>query len=199
MESASLDTPSGQLLSWFGIRTSVRLANGEVKDLEYTTKFGSLDQWEKGRIEIIDGDPKHYAFSNVYEVASNAKPWEKTIVGLNRQYVLEAIRAEGTSQWRTAPHDEFALVMDGEVEIRLYAIDNPRAYHQPDELGSRVIDGEPSGKPMGVIRAKKGHMALLPADRAYQFRAEQPAVIVLQSIKSPDSLERWAEICISTV
>lgn len=163
------------------------------------TKFGSLDHWEKGRIEIIEGDPKHYAFSNVYEVASTAKPWEKTIVGLNRQYVLEAIRAEGTSPWRTAPHDEFALVMDGEVEIRLHTVNDPRAYHQPDDQGSRPLDGEPLGQPMGVIKAKKGHMALLPADRAYQFHAEHPSVIVLQSIKSPDSVERWAEICITTV
>ena len=48
-----------------------------------------------------------------------SRPYEKVAVGKNRQYVLEAIRAEGTSEWRTAPHDEFALVMDGEVEIRL--------------------------------------------------------------------------------
>jgi hypothetical protein len=167
--------------------------------VSYDTKFGSLDQWEKGRIEIIEGDPKHYAFSNVYEVASNSKPWEKVVVGLNRQYSLEAIRAEGTSEWRTAPHDEFALVMDGEVEVRLRALDDPRAYHQPDDQGSRAIAGEPPGKAMGIIKAKKGHMALLPADRAYQFHAESPAVIVLQTIKSPDSVERWAEICITTI
>jgi hypothetical protein len=167
--------------------------------LEYATKFGSLDQWEKGRIEIIDDDPKHYAFSNVYEVASTSKPWEQVVVGLNRQYVLEAVRADGTSGWRTAPHDQFALVMDGEVEVRLHTLDDPRVHHQPDQEGSRAIKGDPVGQPMGVIKASKGHMALLPADRAYQFHADRPAVIVLQSLKGPDSLERWAEICITTV
>jgi hypothetical protein len=167
--------------------------------LELVTRFGGLDGWEKGRIEIIDDDPKHYAFSNVYEVASTATPWEKTVVGLNRQYVLEAIRAEGTSEWRSAPHDEFALVMDGEVEIRLSTLDDPRQVHGVDDEGSRRIEGEPNGQPMGVIRAKKGHMALLPADRAYQFHADRPSVVVLQSLKSPDSIEKWGEICITAV
>ncbi len=163
------------------------------------TRFGSLDHWEKGGIEVVDDDPKHFAFSNVYEVASTSEPWEKVIVGLNREYTLEAIRAEGTSEWRTAPHDEFALVMDGDVEVRLSTLDDPRAHHQTDDQGSRAIEGEPAGQPMGVIKAKKGHMALLPADRAYQFHADRPAVVVLQSIRSPDSIERWSEICITTI
>jgi hypothetical protein len=42
-------------------------------------------------------------------------------------------------------------------------------------------------------------MALLPADSAYQFHAETPGVILLQTMKGPDSLERWADICITTV
>src|SRR3989475_9088085 len=86
---------------------------------KYVTRFGSLAHYEKGGVEIIDDDPKRYAFSNVFEVASRSRPYEKVAVGKNRQYVIEAIRAEGTSEWRTAPHDEFALVMDGEIEIRL--------------------------------------------------------------------------------
>ncbi|MEV7889276.1 hypothetical protein, partial [Streptomyces sp. NPDC088357] len=89
----------------------------------YVTRFGSLDHYEKGGVEIVNDDPRHYAFSNVFEVASNAKPYEKVAVGKNMQYVLEAIRAEGTSEWRTAAHDEFALVMDGEVEITLVKLD----------------------------------------------------------------------------
>ena len=86
--------------------------------MEYETKFGSLDQFEKGTIEIIDDDPKRYAFSNMFEVASGAKPYEKVAVGKNMEYVLEVLRAEGTSGWRTCAHDEFALVVDGEVEVR---------------------------------------------------------------------------------
>ena len=41
---------------------------------EYVTKFGSLNDYEKGTVEVIDGDPKHYAFSNLFEVAANSKP-----------------------------------------------------------------------------------------------------------------------------
>ena len=34
------------------------------------TKFGSMKSYEKGRVEVINDDPKHYVFSNVFEVAS---------------------------------------------------------------------------------------------------------------------------------
>jgi hypothetical protein len=40
------------------------------------------------------------------------------------EYVLDAIRADGTSEWHTAAHDEFALVRDGEVDINLVALDD---------------------------------------------------------------------------
>jgi len=72
---------------------------------QYSTRFGSLQDFEKGRVDIIDDDPRRYAFSNIFEVASNSRPWEKVVVGKNRQYVIEAIRAEGTSEWRTAGHE----------------------------------------------------------------------------------------------
>lgn len=163
------------------------------------TKFGSLESYVKGGIEIVDGDPKHYAFSNMYDVANRSRPYEKVIVGMNRQYVLEAIRAEGTSEWRTAPHDEFALVMDGEVTVRLFKLDSPRDHHDPGDGGSRRIEGQPKGEPMGVIKAKRGHMALLPADTAYQFHSDGPGVVLMQTIKGPDSIERWADICITTI
>ncbi len=170
----------------------------EVRHL-YETKFASIGEFNKGGIEVIDDDPKHYAFSNMFEVARDSKPYEKVVVGMNREYTLEAIRAEGTSEWRTASHDEFALVMDGEILIRLFKLDNPRDFHSPDDAGSRRIEGEPAGEPMGVVKAKRGHMTLLPADAAYQFHADAPGVVLLQTIKGPDSLERWGEICITTV
>ena len=77
----------------------------------YVTRFGALDQYEKGSVEIIDDDPRRYTFSNVFDVAAHSRPYEKVAVGKNRQYVLEAIRAEGESEWRSTAHDEFALVM----------------------------------------------------------------------------------------
>jgi hypothetical protein len=48
---------------------------------EYVTRFGSLDDYEKGGVEIISDDPRNYAFSNVFDVASRARPWEKIAVG----------------------------------------------------------------------------------------------------------------------
>ena len=160
---------------------------------EYVTRFGSLDDYEKGGVEVINDDPRNYAFSSVFEVASKAKPWEKVAVGKNMEYVLEVIRAEGTSPWRTADHDEFALVMDGEVRVELVKLDAPAV--PEGTAGSVALDGEPHGKPMGRITARHGHQVLLPAHAAYRIVAERPAVILLQTIRGDDTVERWAQIC----
>ena len=37
------------------------------------TVFGSLNNYEKGGVQVIDDDPKHYVFSNVFEVASKSE------------------------------------------------------------------------------------------------------------------------------
>lgn len=161
----------------------------------YTTKFGSLGDYVKGGIEIIDDDPKHYAFSNMFEVAASAQPWEKVAVGKNMEYVLEVIRAEGTSGWRTCAHDEFPLVLDGEVEVHLVALDTPLA--PADKNGSIGIDGEPAGRPMGRLVLRRGHQALLPANAAYRFSAAATSVILLQTMLGDDTIERWADICLS--
>jgi len=160
---------------------------------EYTTVFGSLDDFEKGGVDAIDDDPRNYVFSNMFEVASAAEPWEKVAVGKNMEYVLEAIRAEGTSEWRATPHDEFALVMDGSVVVELLDPDEPLV--AAEAQGSIAVDGEPTGTPMGHIVAGRGHMAMLPAGRCYRFRADAPSVILLQTIEGPDTIYRWAEIC----
>ena len=159
----------------------------------YTTQFGSLDSYDKGRVEVIDDDPKRYVFSNIFEVASRSKPYEKVVVATNLEYVLEAIRAEGASEWRVANHDESALVLDGEVRISLVKA--------PDELvpaegveGSVRLGEEPPGPAMGSIVARRGHMALLPAGAAYRFEADAPGVILQQTIRGQGSVERWAEI-----
>jgi hypothetical protein len=159
----------------------------------YVTRFGSLDDYDKGGVEIINDDPRHYAFSNVFEVASNAKPYEKIAVGKNMQYVLEAVRAEGTSGWRTAAHDEFALVLDGRVEITLVKLDESPL--PADAAGSIALAGEPVGRRMGRIVARRGHQVLLPAGSAYRFDADRPSVIVMQTIAGPDTQYRWSEIC----
>jgi hypothetical protein len=159
----------------------------------YTTRFGSLASYQKGGVEIVNDDPRHYAFSNVFEVASGAAPYEKIAVGKNMKYVVEVIRAEGSSGWRTAAHDEFALVLDGEVEISLVRL--ARSPLAPGAGGSVALDGEPEGQSMGRIVARRGHMALLPAGSAYRFRADQPGVILQQTVAGPDTVFRWSEIC----
>lgn len=160
----------------------------------YVTHFGSLNHYEKGGVEIINDDPKHYVFSNIFEVASMSKPYEKVAVGKNLQYVIEAIRAEGTSEWRAAAHDEFALVMDGEVEIRLLKLDDPSSV-PPQKEGSIRLPGKPAGRKMGLVKARRGHMTLLPVGAAYQFHADRPGVILLQTIAGDDTQYRWAAIC----
>jgi hypothetical protein len=161
---------------------------------QYRTWFGALDNFTKGGVEVIDDNPKNYVFSNIFEVASISKPYEKVAVGKNIQYVLEVLRAEGTSGWRTCAHDEFALVMDGEVEVRLVKLDDPSIV-PPDKEGSIALRGEPQGRRMGRVIARRGHMTLLPKGAAYQFHADKPGVILLQTIAGEDTLFRWADIC----
>lgn len=159
----------------------------------YTTHFGSLDNYDKGRVEVIDDDPKRYLFSNIFEVASRSKPYEKVAVAKNMQYVLEAIRAEGSSEWRVANHDEAALVLDGEVVIRFVKV--PADQVPPENVeGSVALAAEASGPVMGSVVARRGHMALLPAGAAYQFEAARPGVILQQAILGEGTVERWAEI-----
>ena len=81
---------------------------GGMEHSSYTTVFGSLASYDKGGVELINDDPRHYAFSNMFDVAASSKPWEKVAIAKNFEYVLEVVRAEGTSPWHTAAHDEFA-------------------------------------------------------------------------------------------
>jgi hypothetical protein len=157
------------------------------------TRFGSLENYEKGGVQVINDDPRNYAFSNVFEVASRAEPYEKVAVGKNLKYVLEAVRAEGSSPWYSASHDEAAIVMDGEVEIHLVKLKQKLVAE--DHEGTTMLEGNPQGAKMGYIVARRGHMALLPKGSAYQFRAAKPAVILLQTIQGDLTVEKWKEIC----
>ncbi len=157
------------------------------------TRFGSLTHFEKGGIQPIHDDPRNYAFSNIFEVASKAEPWEKVAVGRNLKYALETVRAEGTSPWYAAAHDESAIVMDGEVEIRLMKPDTPIVAESHE--GTTTLEGNPRGRKMGTIVARRGHMALLPKGSAYQIHAARPGVILLQTIKGDLTIERWTDIC----
>jgi hypothetical protein len=160
---------------------------------DYLTRFASMDHFEKGGVSIIDDDPRNYVFSNIYEVTAAAKPFEKVAVAKNLQYVLEAIRVEGTSPWRTSSHDEFALVMSGVVTFDF--VDLADADGGRPTQGSVQLDGEPDGSKMGQVVARRGHMVLLAARSAYRYRSDEPAALLLQTIVSGDTVFRWAEIC----
>jgi hypothetical protein len=161
----------------------------------FRTVFASLDHYVKGKVEIVDGDPKHYALSNIFDVAARSKPYEKVVVAMNLGYVIETLRAEGTSDWYAASHDEFAVVMDGEVEVELLKLDEPERITPPNKQGSVRVNGAPKGRKMGRIECKRGHQALLPRGAAYQFRARTPGVLLLQTMLGELSVQKWAEIC----
>jgi hypothetical protein len=163
---------------------------------EFTTAFGSLASYVKGDIEIINDDVKSYAFSNVFDVAAHAAPYEKIVVAKNRQYVIETLRAEGTSDWFSASHDEFAIVMDGRVEIELVKLDFPGTVVPADIEGSVKLASAPVGRNMGFMRLGRGHQALLPPRAAYRFRSTAGiGVILLQTILGPHSVQKWSTIC----
>src|SRR5438094_90219 len=160
---------------------------------DYRTVFGSLSSYEKGGVEVIDDDPRYYVFTNVFEVASKSKPYEKVAVGKNLRYVIEVLRAEGTSPWFAAAHDEAALIMDGEIEVHLIKPDEPLV--PESEEGAVKLSGEPVGRKMGWVKGGRGHMALLPKGAAYQFRSPKPGVLLIQTMQGECTIERWGEIC----
>ncbi len=161
----------------------------------YQTRFGSLDRYEKGSVQPIADDVRHYAFSNCFEIASRSRPYERVVFGQNQIYVLECLRAEGDSPWFTCAHDEFALVMDGEVEIHLVKLDAEQTVPDAEHNGAVLVKGEPRGATMGWMKLGRGHQGLLPRHCAYRFRSARPGVVIVQTCKGELSVERWAEIC----
>jgi hypothetical protein len=159
------------------------------------TVFGSLEDYVKGDLEIINDNPKYYAFSNVFEVAHKSGPYEKVVVALNLGYVLETLRAEGVSPWFAAAHDEFAIVLDGSVRVDLVKLAEPDKVVAPDKQGTIRVPGEPVGKKMGYVKAARGHQVLLPKGAAYRFDAAKPGVILLQTILGDLSVQKWSQIC----
>jgi hypothetical protein len=168
--------------------------SGALEAAAYQTRFASLDDFVKGGVELINDDARHYAFSNVFDVAGRSAPYEQVAVGKNMEYVLECLRAEGTSGWRIAAHDQFALCMDGEVEIELVKAGADQA-PAADIEGSVGLDDGPSGPKMGRIVVRRGHQALLPAGGAYRFNARTRGVLIIQTIAGRDTKFRWNEIC----
>ena len=85
--------------------------------MSVTTVFGSIDKYDKGGVEITGNEEaRDYLFSNMFEVAGNAQPWERIVVAKNLENTVEVIRAEGDSPWYICGHDETALLMQGSME-----------------------------------------------------------------------------------
>ena len=161
----------------------------------YTTDFGSIEDFRTGGVMAIDDDPKNYVFSNIFEVASKAKPYERVAVGKNFEYVIETVRAEGTSDWYTCAHDEFIIAMDNQIKVELVKLDDPNAVVDPESEGAVKLSGEPQGRPMGWAKLGRGHMCILPVGAAYRVISEKPATAILQTVEGQETVQRWAEIC----
>ena len=163
-----------------------------MTESSFHTFFGSLDAYHKGEIEITSGDARHYVFSNVFEVASQSAPYEKVVVGKNLEYVIETLRTEGQSEWFACAHDEFVILMDGELRIDFIKLDAP----PKSGTGTVRAGEEPKGRPMGHVVLRRGHQALLPAGCAYRFSAKKAGVALVQTMLGELSVQKWADICL---
>ena len=158
------------------------------------TVFGSLRDYTKGTIELVSGEARHYVFSNIFEVASKSRPYERVVVGKNLEYVQEVMRAEGVSPWFACGHDEFALCMDGEITVDFIKMKNPPS---AEKNGAVLARGEPEGGRMGWVKLKRGHQVLLGAGNAYRFTATVTGVLLQQTVLGELSVQKWREICLS--
>jgi hypothetical protein len=158
----------------------------------YKTHVSSLNAFEKGVIELQD-DLRKYAFSNVFEVASHSPPFERIAVAQNLEYVAEVMRVDGESPWYAAPHDEFAIVMDGEVTFNFVKLADAQV---PSHAGGAAqLGAKPNGPTMGRVTARRGHQVLLPKGAAYQLTSAAPGVVIVQTMDGPETTKRWSEIC----
>ena len=161
-----------------------------------TTVFGSIDNYVKGGVEITGNEEaKDYLFSNMFEVAGKAQPWQRIVIAKNLENTIECVRADGLSPWYLCNHDETALVMQGGVETHFIKPADPNLAPAAEQDGSIRLESEPAGAAMGHVKAQRGHLILLPAGAAYQFRAAAVSVLLLQTLLGEESTEKWAEIC----
>lgn len=160
------------------------------------TVFASTDNFTKGGVEITGKErPSHYLFSNMFEVAANAAPWERIVVAKNLEFTIECMRAEGTSPWFICAHDETALLMQGNASIHFVKPDDSKHIPPPEQDGAVLLGEQPAGRKMGLVKLKRGHLSLLPSAAAYQFEATEIGVVLIQSVLGAVSIEKWGEIC----
>ena len=160
------------------------------------TRFASTDNYTKGGVEIIgDEQPKRYLFSNMFEVAADAKPWERVVVAKNLEFTIECVRADGDSPWYICSHDETLLSMQGAMNVHFIKPDDTSVVPAEDHQGAVRLTAQPDGRAMGYVEMQRGHQTLLPAGAAYQVRPHELGVGLIQSIQGEESIARWADIC----
>ncbi|MCG3721429.1 hydroxyquinol 1,2-dioxygenase [Vibrio cincinnatiensis] len=163
--------------------------------VQYKTIFASIDNYNKGGVQVLMEDPKRYVFSNMFEIAATNAPYERIVAAKNLDYSIEIARAEGNSPWYVCAHDEFVVAMDYEVEVHYVKLADESIVDE-DKDGAVMLNDNPDGKKMGRIILQRGHQALLPEKTAYRFYSSKPATLLLQSIIGEVSVEKWADICL---
>jgi hypothetical protein len=165
--------------------------------MDVQTVFGSINDYAKGNIEITGRDePSRYLFSNMFEVAASARPWDRIVVAKNLEFTIEVARAEGESPWYACAHDETVLIMEGETAVHFVKPTDPGLLPSADTEGAVRLAAEPQGQKMGHVLAARGHLTLLPAGTAYQLRPQRLGVVLFQSVLGVESVEKWADICL---
>jgi hypothetical protein len=167
------------------MRTYVRIANREERHraalrephetpggeamATYTTTFGSLDDYEKGGVEVINDDPRPTSSRTCSRSRATPKPYEKVAVAKNMEYVLETIRAEGTS--RVAGHPARRVRARHRRHRRVELLD-PTDPRRPRCGRLDRVDGEPDGTRMGRSRRRAG-TGVAAAGRCYRFHCRR--------------------------
>ena len=150
---------------------------------------GSMRKYTKGNLLIIDDKPIRYAMSNIFEIGATwPKAYDRVVVGKNGPYIIACFRAEGEDpSWWYAPHDEYALLVEGEIRID---------YVEPREELKPGPHPRVSGTPMGHILLRDGSLASLPARVAYRMSAPRKSLVLLQTKDNPSLTYAWEDICL---
>ena len=132
----------------------------------YTTDFGSIEDFRTGGVMAIDDDPKNYVFSNIFEVASKAKPYERVAVAKNFEYVIETIsRRRDLATGTPARTTSSRLAMDNQIKVELIKLDDPDAAVDPESEGAVKLTVSPRAAPWVGPSSAGGICASCPSAR----------------------------------
>ena len=84
--------------------------------------------------------------------------------------------------------------MEGEVTFNFIKLQDDQI--PGHEGGAARLGARPNGPAMGRVVARRGHQVLLPQGAAYQLCSAAVSVVLVQTVAGPETVERWAEICV---